>query len=92
MKHLFIFECDLKEESYDFEKDGEKISGTSYYFQLCDDLSYKFGYKGKLKIKKEEYDKIKELIDNESEKTPVLGADKFGNIVIKRFTNSNLFA
>lgn len=90
MKSYFLVEAELCGDEFNFEKDGKTYSGISYYLQLCDDKSFKYGYKGKLKMHESEYAKLIALIDkNESEKVPVLGADKFGNIVIKRIVKKD---
>ena len=90
MKSYFLIEAELCGDEFCFEKDGKTYIGISYYLQLCDDKSFKYGYKGKLKMHEDEYGKLISFVDKkESEKVPVLGADKFGNIVIKRIVKKD---
>lgn len=83
-----IIDAEIYSEDYDFEKDGQKYSGTSYGLQFCEDKSFKYGFRGKHKISKETYENLIKCLDKSSDGVPILGADKFGNLIVKRIESS----
>lgn len=85
MKRVILcIEAELYNDDFEFEKDGEKISGTTYGLQFCEDKGYKFGYKGKHKMKESDYLELLDKLSKNCEGIPILGADRYGNIIVKR--------
>ena len=83
-----VIDAELYSEDYSFEKDGKTYEGTSYGLQFCEDKSFKYGFRGKHKISKETFDNLVCSLNRNTDGVPIMGADKFGNLIVKRIENN----
>lgn len=84
-KVCLIFEGELYEDEYSFDApNGKHYEGVSYGIQLSDDRGFKYGRFGKHKMSETAYNVIKEYLSENKEGYAVIGADRFGNLEVKR--------
>lgn len=91
-KVCLVFEGELYADEYSYNNEkGEHLEGVTYGIQLSDDRGFKFGSLGKHKMSAHTYELLMDYLCGAKDGIPVIGADRFGKLEIKRIEDSPRF-